>query len=52
MPHNIGDTVSWNAVSRVETGKITGIHRVEYVVSLPDGKSVIVDEKSILKPNQ
>lgn len=45
----IGDRVSWNGVSRVFSGEITGFHQTGYVVLLDNGKCVIVAEESIIK---
>lgn len=48
---SIGDRVSWRGVSRVISGEITGFHPKGYIVSLDNGKYVIVAEQSILEHN-
>ena len=51
MNRNIGERISWEGVSRVISGEITGFHKYGYIVLLDNGKCVIVAEESILTPN-
>jgi len=44
---NVGAEVQWHGVSRVHTGKISGLHRLGYIVSMDNGKCVIVAEISL-----
>lgn len=44
----IGDHVSWQGVSRVFSGVITGERPDGYIVTMESGKAVILSEESIL----
>ena len=47
MNRNIGERISWEGVSRVISGEITGFRKHGYIVLLDNGKCVIVEESSI-----
>lgn len=49
MERKIDDRVSWRGVSHVFSGEITGFYKNGYIVSLDNGKCVILGEESIIQ---